>query len=180
MEVFGEDDIHHAVKESHVRSASLLYLDCSQIVKLDPARVTDDKLGTLADLLFYHHPDDRVCFSRVGTYHHDRICMFDGFKIVCHCSASEGLTETCNCCGVSEMGTVVYVISAHHLPCEPLHEVVVFVCAACRGEESGFALVCLETVGYLVESLIPGCLAEFTVFFDERCCKSVRMVYEFP
>ncbi len=59
------------------------------------------------------------------------------------------------------MGTVVYVISAHHLPCEPLHEVVVLVGAARRGEESGFAPVCLETVGYLVESLIPGRLAKF-------------------
>ena len=130
MEVFGEDDVHHAVEECHVRSASLLDLNCSQVMKLDPARVADDKLGAFADLLLYHHSDNRMRFCGIGTDHHYGIGMFDGFKIVCHCSASEGLTETCNCCGVSEMGTVVYVIGAHHLPCESLHEIVVFIGAA--------------------------------------------------
>ena len=49
----------------------------SEIVKFDPARVTDDELCALSDLLFYHHANDRVRFSRVGTDHHDSIGMFD-------------------------------------------------------------------------------------------------------
>lgn len=68
-----------------------------------------------------------MVFSRVRADNKNRIGRFDRFKVVRHSAAAEGLAETRHCGAVSQMGTVIDVVSAHHLPCKALHKIVLLV-----------------------------------------------------
>jgi len=128
MKVLTDDHVHQSVEERHVGTALLPDVDVGVLRHFDLPGIAHDEGALPLPLLFLDEgADDGMVFSGVRADDENGVGRFDGLVIVGHGAASEGLAETRNCGAVSQMGTVVDVIGAHHLPRKALHEIVLFV-----------------------------------------------------
>ena len=89
--------------------------------------VGDNELGSLVAGLQNGHADYRMGGSGVAADREDTGGITDVVDRVGHGSAAEGGGQTGHRRGMSEAGTVVYVVRAQYRTGEFLHDVVVFV-----------------------------------------------------
>ena len=186
MEILADDHMHQSVEEGYVGTAFLPDVNIGIFRHFDFPGIADDE-GALALplLLLDEGTDDGVVFSGVRADDENGVGRLDGFEVIGHCAASEGLAETRNCGAVSQMGTVVDVVGAHHLPCEALHEIVLLVGAPGGREEAEsvsavLLLYAAELFRHQGEGFVPGGLPEGVSLTDKGCRKPVFAVDELP
>ena len=100
----------------------------SYLGKLGGARVGNDKLGALEfNPLPNEPPDNRMALRGIRAYHEEEVSLGDVSDGISHRSASECLGQTGHCGGVSETGTVVYIIGPDYRPGELLQEIILLI-----------------------------------------------------
>jgi hypothetical protein len=101
--------------------------DMRPAAKVYPAGVNNNKLSPFVDGFLYLKGNYRMVFGGVGANGKDTSSIADFSYRVSHSAAAEACGQTGHSGRVSEAGTVVYVVGAHHPPCEFLENIVIFV-----------------------------------------------------
>ena len=128
----------------------------------DISGIYHDQPGTPFHCLTDLHTDDRMCFLRVGTYQHDHIHIIrnitDGIG---HGSASQCHGKSGYGCGMTDSGTVIYIIGTKRTADHLLQHIAVLV----RRTGAGETCQCIGTILVLdlckfrcneIQCLIPG------------------------
>jgi len=81
--------------------------------------------------------------------------------------------------GVSETGTVIHVVCAHHCPGKLLKDVILLITAASRSKESELVtFISLKLLSYEIQGLFPTHLLKPSVLPYKGLLQPIRMVHE--
>ena len=86
-----------------------------------------DELGTIASCFLNLVGDDRVSTGGVTAYNQYAVCPFDFVDGIGRRTAAETGGQTGHRWGMSEAGTVVYVVGLHDHASEFLCQIILFV-----------------------------------------------------
>lgn len=98
-----------------------------ETAQVDLTRVGYNKFGAVP----HRHPDINTDYGMIlggiGSYGEDATGLADLCNRVGHCPATKTLDQTGHSGGVSEAGTMVYIVCTHYRASEFLYNVVVLV-----------------------------------------------------
>ena len=160
LQPFSEDHIHHGIDQSDAGSRYLVKPDRGQADQLDLAGVGDDYLRPIPGRLDYLQADYGMSLGGIGADDEKNIGVFNLIEGVGGRSAAKAGSEPGHGWGVTDPGAVVHIVGAEDGPGQLLHQVVLLVGAAGRGERTqGIRAVFLfdlsEPPGYHLQGLIP-------------------------
>ncbi len=184
MPIVGQDGVHYSVNKGYVSAEFDPDVYVRLKGQLNPAGIHHDQLGTSE--LCTKHPVryQRMSFGSIGAHHQETVRVLDFRDRVCHSATSECSGKTCHCRSVSETSAMIDIVGSETCPAQFLQQVVVFIGAAGRGEETDAVpavLRCdlLETRGGEVKRLFPGRFRQLSILTDKRSGQPFRTVDEF-
>jgi len=104
--------------------------------QVDFTRINNNKFCSILNSLFDSEPNNGMSRSSVTSDRNNTGCMEEIFNIVCLSSAPECGSQTGYRWGVSNPGTIIYIICSQCRPGKLLGDIVIFVSGP-RGRDDG-------------------------------------------
>jgi hypothetical protein len=89
-----------------------------------------------------------MIFSSIAAHDQDDIGVSDIYPVICHCTASERLCQSRNCCGVSDTGLVLYVDKSKGT--KPLlKDIALFIVKGCASD-TGNTVTAVDDLAFCI------------------------------
>ena len=173
----------HHVQQRHIGAGAQLQVIFRIGHQLDLPRINHDQRDPFHDLLFQPGAGDRVAFRGIRANHHDAFGELQILKGIGGGPGAKTLLHAPRGGGVADPCAAVDVVGAHHRPDEFLHQIVLLVGAARRGNSRHrLPAVFIFDAGQILMDVrvgfLPRGFLQLAIDADERLPQPVRMIEE--